>query len=145
MSDVLHKCWPSYLDQHKHPPLSVVHQLNSRQGHNIFEHPRPHKIKTNTHTHTHTPGRTPLNRWSALVAEAATYTTQHTTHKTEKHRCPQGDSNRRSHQSSGFRTSSSTAWAPGLASRGQSSNLILFCSFYCMPLMWACINREHVR
>ena len=102
----------------------------------------PDRSKSQTHTPTHPVGLlwTDVQRFLHRLLP-----TQHTTNKTDKHRCPQRDSNRRSHQSSGFRPTPSTPWPAESASGGQSSNIVFFFSFYRVPLMWATMNSEDVK
>ena len=56
---------------------SIVQQPNSGVGRHIVGVPRSHTIR-----HTHTPGRTPLNEWSARRRDRYV---QHTTKETNIH------------------------------------------------------------
>jgi hypothetical protein len=137
LSDVLYKCWPSHLTQHEDLLYCVtVTKLGSRSQHFLasqiaqdYKHVHPIALLW---TYDHRSSQRLLR-------------TQHTTNKTDKRRCPQRDSNWLSHQSSGFRTTTSTAWPPVLASGGQNSIIELCCSFCRVPLMWATINPEDVQ
>jgi hypothetical protein len=73
--------------------VSTQLQLNNNNNNN-------NNIK---HKHTHTPGRTPLNGWSADRRDL--YLTAHNKRK-RRHPCRQRDTNPHSHQSSGCRSTS---------------------------------------